>query len=69
MSETTSKRRVVPRVSYTNFKRLYPEHYKVFRHWFAVSRYWGGRLINVTVKHHQVTFDFRRDWLADMRAR
>ena len=41
-----------------------PKH--TFNKWFDVGRVWGGRIIEVRVKHHQLSFDFRRNWLADM---
>jgi hypothetical protein len=37
-----------------------------FSRWFTFSRYWSGRLWMFTVKHHQVTLDFRGDVLKDM---
>lgn len=58
-----SGRRLFPLVSYHRFDGVAR---RAFRRWFSVSRYWGGALWMVTVKHHQITFDFRRDWLADM---
>lgn len=60
--------RIFPRIRYTNFRKEYPEHHmeQVFGQWFSVRRYWSGRIINVTVKWHQLTLDFRLDAMADL---
>lgn len=59
--------RFIPRISYTNFRKEYslPRRNLAFREWFSVKRYWGGRIINVCVRHFQLSFDFRKNWLAD----
>lgn len=59
------KWRWLPRVSYTNFKKSYPNT-RGFTRWVWVSRYWGGRLINVGIRHHVLNFDFRHNWVEDM---
>lgn len=56
--------RRIPRVSYHRFDG--PAR-RVFTSWFSFERYWYGNQWTFTVRHHQVTLDFRADWLADMR--
>lgn len=58
--------RIVPRVRLINFRKLYPDHYRAFSRWFSVRRYWHGKILVISVKYFTVSFDFRRDWLADM---
>jgi hypothetical protein len=57
--------RVIPLVTYTNFKVEYP-HSDCWSKWFSVERYWGGKIICICVRHRQLSFDFRRNWIADM---
>jgi starvation-inducible outer membrane lipoprotein len=59
--------KVVPSVSYTNFAKAFPNSGPYcWTRWFSVNRYWGGKIINISVKHHSVSLDFRRNWIADM---
>lgn len=52
---------------YVNYKREFPEAANhCWRAWFAVHRYWGGKIINIHVRHHCIVLDFRRDWVRDM---
>jgi len=62
------KRRLIPRVYYTNFRRRYGASLDkdCFRRWLSIRRYWGGALIYIGVLHHQLAFDFRSDVLADL---
>lgn len=59
-----SKRRWFPRVSYQNFGD--PLRKPAFRRWFVFQRFWAGRLWCFSVRHHQITLDFRVDWLHDI---
>lgn len=50
------------KVRYTNFKKEFPavrEGRIAFQKWFYFERMWGGKLIYISVKHHQITLDFR----------
>lgn len=62
------KIRLWPTVRYVNFRKVYPAEDGIWRQWFMVRRYWLGRLIYVSVRHHYVILDFRRDWVADLIA-
>jgi len=64
------KRRLFPKVRYTNFHKQYPKTlaYPIFKAWVRVKWYWGGNIVNMQVKHHQLSFDFRRNWMEDMIA-
>lgn len=63
--KTKRKWRIIPRVSYTNFRKTAASH-RAFRSWFSIRRYWGGRIINIGIRHHVVTLDFRHCWLSDL---
>ena len=63
----TTKWRISPRVSYTNYRKQYGKNAaNAFTSWFKVKRYWGGRLVYVSVRHFSLCFDFRKNWLLDM---
>jgi len=54
-------------VSYTNFRKEYPgrvDH--CFKQWISFHRYWSGRLWLISIRHHQITLDFRLSWLDDL---
>ena len=56
-----------PKVSYCNLKKEFPNMGEnCFIEWFNISRYWGGRIINLNIKCHQISLDFRKNWVADM---
>jgi hypothetical protein len=55
--------RWVPRVEYHRYDG--PAR-RAFTRWFTFNMYWGRRLWLFTVKHHQVTLDFRGNLLEDM---
>jgi hypothetical protein len=59
--------RIIPKVSWCNFRKLYPRKLDhVFKQWFYCERMWGGKIINIGVRHYQLTLDFRKNWLLDM---
>jgi len=55
------------RIKYTNMKKDFPNMGTgAFDRWLAIKRYWSGRLIIVSIKHHVFDFDFRKGWLKDV---
>lgn len=59
--------RIVPKVRFTNYRKLYPQGGEnCWKQWVSVSRRWRGRIININVRHFQLSLDFRRNWIADM---
>lgn len=58
--------RILPKISYTNFRKEYPNMGGCFKKWFNIQRFWGGKIIYINIKHHQLSFDFRKNWLVDM---
>ena len=58
------------KIEYTNFKREFMavrKGYCVFDKWFCVERFWSGKLITISIKHHQITIDLRgKDWINDL---
>lgn len=59
------KWRPIPRVSYTNFRKLYPQS-QGFKRWLVAERFWRKRLWVIGIRHHIVKIDWRRDWVRDM---
>ena len=56
-------------ISYTNFKKEFPvvrEGRYCFDKWFYFKRFWSGKLINIGIKHHQITIDIRGNWKKDL---
>ena len=53
------------KVKYVNYRKEFPTLTNSTR-WFSFDRYWSGKLIHVSVKHHCLIFDFRKNWLEDM---
>ena len=61
------KWRIIPKISYINYKKDFPNmENNCFTKWFEVRRAWGGRLIYISVKARTIELDFRKDWLAEM---
>lgn len=54
---------LLPRVSYHRYDG---QARHAFTQWIAVRRHWSSRLWYLTIRHHQVTFDFRGNWLKEM---
>ena len=62
------KWRIIPKVSYVNYRKIYGNSIgtKSFDRWLWIGRMRSGRLRYITVKHHSLCFDFRRNWVADL---
>lgn len=56
----------LPKLTYTNFKKKYPNASNCWKSWFSVQRHWDNRLISIYIKHHAITLDFRDNWIKDM---
>ena len=57
------------RIRYVNYRKEFPGKgmgKTCFTKWFCIRRYWSGKIICIRVKHHEISLDFRRDWVADM---
>lgn len=65
MNMTKANRWRFPRVSYTNYRKAFPNSGS-WNDWFRFRRYWGGRIWNISVKHHQISLDFRMCFMSDM---
>ena len=62
-----SRRWKFPTISYTNFKKEYPNMGgSCFTRWFSFNRMWSGKIWNFYVKHYQISLDFRQCWIRDM---
>lgn len=59
------RRRWIPRITWHRYDGVARA---AFTQWFAVRRFWSGRLWAITVKHYQMTIDFRSDVLSDLAA-
>jgi len=49
----------IPRVRLVNFRKHFRCADTSFGDWFTVRKFFGGRLIVVSVKSYSVSFDFR----------
>ena len=50
---------IIPKISYCNFRKRYPNMGDCFKRWFMIQRYWSGQIINISIKHHVFGLDFR----------
>lgn len=66
MKNKRRKWRIIPVVSYTNWKKQAGYREGLWKRWFLVQRFWSGRIIDIQVKHHMLSLDFRYSWLADL---
>ena len=58
--------RILPKISYTNWHKQPNVPRGLWKQWLQIKRFWGGRIIYIQVRHHQIELDFRKNWLADM---
>ena len=59
--------RLIPEIRYTNFRKEFRNCCdNCFQQWFYINKRWSGKIINVGIKHHQISFDFRKNWILDM---
>jgi len=58
--------RLFPKIRYTNFKKKFPISATAFSRLFYIEKHWSGKIIEIGIKHHQISFDFRKNWLLDM---
>ena len=64
----TFKKRLIPKIRFTNFHKLFPITEGIWNKWFDVKKVWGGSIIEIQIKHYQISLDFRKNWLDDMAA-
>jgi len=56
---------LIPKVNYANMKKEFPNT-QAWKSWLWFHTAWSGKLVYISVKHHQFCFDFRKSWIADM---
>lgn len=55
------------KVRYINYRKAYPNASpQCWSRWFAIERYWGGKIILIQCKAHTIELDFRRNWIKDL---
>jgi hypothetical protein len=57
--------RIIPKVSYVNYRKLYPNS-QAFNRWIVAQRAWSGMLWIAGIKHHVIKCDWRRNWVRDV---
>lgn len=58
---------LIPKITVGDYAKLYPNIHKgAFRSWFRISRSWGGRIIQITIRTKFISLDFRRNWLKEL---
>ena len=63
------RKRLFPKVRFTNFHETFPISKGIWNEWFNIQRTWGGSIIELRIKHYQISLDFRKNWLDDMAIR
>jgi len=60
------KKRLIPKIRFTNYHKLFPITRGIWNEWFKCQRMWGGSIVEIRVKHYQLSLDFRKNWMKDM---
>lgn len=58
--------RLIPRITYHNWKSNPDVPPSLFDHWFRIERRWNGRIIYIICKGRMLEFDFRQRWWVDI---
>ena len=59
--------RIIPEFRLVDYKAGNPSACEgIFKSWFYVKLFWGGRLVFVGVRHWCLQLDFRRNWISDI---
>ena len=57
----------LPKLSYTNYNKEFPESSDgCFNQWLRFHKKWGGKMWFLHVKHHEFLLDFRMSPWADV---
>jgi hypothetical protein len=57
------------KIRYVSYKKEFPDKgigISSFTDWFRVRRYWKGKLILISIKHHEIVIDMRGDLFDEM---
>lgn len=55
------------KIRYINYRKDFPSMGKgAFSRWFTFSRHWGGKIIEIGIRHHAINLDLRKDFISDM---
>ena len=57
-----SKWRLIPKLSYHKYNNTQ----STWNDWLWIHRKWSGKLIYIHIKNHEILFDFRKDFIADI---
>ena len=60
------KWRIIPKITYTNWHKYNPATKGLWNRWFAIDRWWSGRIIHISIRYYSLELDFRRNWVEDM---
>ncbi len=56
------------KIQITNMRKKFPTSgFSCWSSWFNVTRYWSGKLIDISIKHFVISIDLRKDWVKDMK--
>jgi hypothetical protein len=61
------KKRIIPKIRFINYHKAVSASKGIWNKWFCIERWWGGSIVNVRAKHYCLSFDFRKNWLSDMK--
>ena len=56
---------MIPKVMFTNYKKEF-KGLSLNHPLFEFKRYWSGKLIKISIKHYEITLDFRGSMIDDM---
>lgn len=60
------KIRLFPKIRFINYHKSCPASKGIWKQWFQVKRFWGGKIIEINIRHLGISIDFRKNWIEDM---
>jgi len=60
------KKRLIPKIRFTNYHKEFPITKGIWNRWFVVKKAWAGSIIEIQVRHFQLSLDFRKNCMSDM---
>ena len=63
-------RKRIPSITFINYYKEMPglKSTNAFTRWLYCEKRWSGNIIYIGIKHWCLEFDFRKNWLNDMKA-
>ena len=60
------KKRLIPNIRFTYYHKSFPITKGIWNEWFKVQKAWAGSIVEIRIRHYQLSLDFRKNFLNDM---